>query len=196
MTRPRWGQEPVERRGTESQQLFAHRGRNAFLEVRQPERDDRLEPLAARLFAGQPERLERPQHPRRVISRLRPGTALGRAIQRSVQPPQSGFTVIAANRTKLVEDFALMLPSASLVTLVNPAQILRLCFDTHCRCLGNHDYESTNRLTLCQACLPGNIYREAMRSSACRITGCLSPPRSRGIMRDGFRPSSPPPAVA
>src|ERR1700690_2045958 len=71
--------------------------------------------------------------------------------------------MIPADGAKLVEDFALMLPSGSLITVVNPTQILRFCFDTHCRCLGNHDYESTNRLTLCQACLPGNIYCEAMR---------------------------------
>lgn len=58
--------------------------------------------------------------------------------------------MIAANFAKLVENPALMLPPGPLVTLVDPAQILRFCFDTHCRCPGNHDYESTNLLALCQ----------------------------------------------
>jgi len=76
MTRPQRGQEPVNRRRAEIEQVLAHRGRNPFFKMRQPERDDLLEPFATRLFAREPNRLERPEDLGGVIDRLRPGSTL------------------------------------------------------------------------------------------------------------------------
>ncbi len=42
------GQQPVDRRRAQVQQLPTHRGRKPLFEMRQPRRDDLLEPLAAR----------------------------------------------------------------------------------------------------------------------------------------------------
>src|SRR5271168_2022350 len=102
MACPGRGQQSVDGRRAQVQELLAHGRGNALLEIRQPERDNLLEPFAARLFARQPDRLERPEYLLCVIGRLRPGPTLGYTHHRTVEQSQRRLAVIPADRTKLV----------------------------------------------------------------------------------------------
>ena len=121
MSGPQRGQPPVDRRRTQAQELPTDLRRNPFFEMRQPDRDDLLEPLAARLLAAEPDRAQRPQEFFGVIDRLAPGTPARGLRLRTVEQPQRRLAVITADRAKLVENFTLMFPTGPLVTLVNPA---------------------------------------------------------------------------
>jgi len=61
MTRPLRGEQPVDGRYPPVKELLADLSRNALFEIGQPQREDHLESPATRLFAAQPDRLERPR---------------------------------------------------------------------------------------------------------------------------------------
>ena len=70
---------------------------------------------------------------------------------------------ITAGGSKLIEDARFVRTTGALIAAVNVGQILAFGGQTHVRCFGNHELESTYRRTLRPPPRPGNIYPESTR---------------------------------
>src|SRR5271169_6140933 len=80
--------------------------------------------------------------------------------------------MIAAVEAKLLQDAGLVRTTSALVTPMYFRQIFAFGTQTHTRCLGNHEYEST----YCQTPRPtqplGNIYPESTRPTGAVDKAC------------------------
>ncbi len=64
-------------------------------------------------------------------------------MERTVQKPQGGFAMVAAVEAELLQDAGLVGTTGALIAAVDSRQILAFGGQTHVRCFGNHEYEST-----------------------------------------------------
>jgi len=120
-------QQPVNLRRADRQQFFLNccgQRRLTPLVMFEPFAQRRLEQLAARLVAGQPDRLEHGQQHRRIINDFGAGSLLDIHCQRTVQQPQGGFAMITAVEAKLVQDAALVRTTGALITAMDFGEIL------------------------------------------------------------------------
>ena len=116
------------------------------------------------------------QEQERIVSALgtRP-SAGGERGQRPVEQAQGALAMITAGGAKLVEDARLMETTGPLVAPVDAGERLAFGRQTHVRCLGNHELESTNRRTPRPPTRPGNIYPESTRMpSPAKILLCVA----------------------
>jgi hypothetical protein len=71
--------------------------------------------------------------------------------------------MIATDGTKLVQNASFMKAAGTLITTLDGVKIFPFAGQTHIRCLGNHELESTNSQTPRPDPSPGNLYPESTR---------------------------------